>query len=213
MRSSGGGGTTEGLRLRAPSAQGAGARRGAYWALSGWPFKFNVSWHRDASVASALNALSDFVRGRCQSANAVAAPLTLSLAEEAVSSGPNAHFHVLWRNISDRPLRYGQSRVRGATSAYRLRLQTLRESMASSEEEDRLHPEHPGLPNHCSGSNAGKNGLLRRHENLGRLSCKKINHFQCACTRCLKSLCRRRLPRSHVASPFESSDIVVAFTR
>jgi hypothetical protein len=43
--------------------------------------------------------------GAVNSANAAAAPLTLSFAERSVYSGPNAHFHVLWRNTSDRPLR------------------------------------------------------------------------------------------------------------
>jgi hypothetical protein len=39
------------------------------------------------------------------SVSAVAAPLTLSFAERSVYSGPKAHFHVLWRNNSNRPLR------------------------------------------------------------------------------------------------------------
>lgn len=43
--------------------------------------------------------------GAVGSSNAVPAPLTLSVAERSVSSGPSAHFHVLWRNTSDRPLR------------------------------------------------------------------------------------------------------------
>lgn len=46
------------------------------------------------SFASAVNSVS-----------AVAGPLTLSFAEKSVYSGPQAHFHVLWRNTSDRPLR------------------------------------------------------------------------------------------------------------
>jgi hypothetical protein len=52
-----------------------------------------------------ITLLVTSLAGAVNSANTVAAPLTLSLAEKAVSSGPNAHFHVLWRNISDRPLR------------------------------------------------------------------------------------------------------------
>jgi len=46
------------------------------------------------SFASAVNSVS-----------AVAGPLTLSFAEKSVYSGPQAHFHVLWRNTSDRPVR------------------------------------------------------------------------------------------------------------
>jgi len=43
--------------------------------------------------------------GAVSSANADAAPFTLSFAEKAVYSGPNAHFHVNWKNTSDRPVR------------------------------------------------------------------------------------------------------------
>jgi hypothetical protein len=52
-----------------------------------------------------LTLLVTSFAGAVNSANAVAAPLTLSFAEKAVYSGPKAHFHVLWRNTSDRPLR------------------------------------------------------------------------------------------------------------
>ena len=39
------------------------------------------------------------------SVSAVAAPLTLSFAERSVYAGPQAHFHVLLINNSDRPVR------------------------------------------------------------------------------------------------------------
>jgi hypothetical protein len=54
---------------------------------------------------SRLTLVATFFAGAVNSANAVAAPLALSFAEKSVYSGPQAHFHVIWKNTSDRPLR------------------------------------------------------------------------------------------------------------
>jgi hypothetical protein len=52
-----------------------------------------------------LTLLVTCFAGTVNSIGAVAGPLTLSLAERSVYSGPQAHFHVLWKNTSDRPVR------------------------------------------------------------------------------------------------------------
>ena len=49
--------------------------------------------------------LATLLAGAVDSRSAVATPLTLSIAENSVYSGPQAHFHVLWTNTSLQPVR------------------------------------------------------------------------------------------------------------